>query len=95
MRVLTQHPDKPQHQPLGRCEAGGSPPSAIPALLLSGLSPNASSYRKSSQTTQGQTALWGSLSPLDSPLQPILGGHCPGTVCLSVLDWELQEGRAR
>ena len=63
--------------------------------LLSGLSPNASSYRKSSQTTQGQTALWGSLSPLDSPLQPILGGHCPGTVCLSVLDWELQEGRAR
>ena len=96
--MLTHHLDKtptPATGKMGGWWETSQPSLNDTALLLPGLSPNASSYRKSSQTTEGQAALWGSLSLRDSPLQPILGGHCPGTVCLPALDWELQEGRAR
>lgn len=68
----------PEHQPLGDArQVETCRPSMTPAFSLPpGLSPTALSSRKPSQTTLSQTSAPASLSPLCSPLQPNLGGHC-------------------
>lgn len=86
---LTYHPDYPSMQSLGGCETGGEPVSLSCHLLsfffqVSAPLPPPTGNRPPTAQNHTQTPTPGSLTPLDSSLQPILGGHCRSVSCTTV-----------
>ena len=78
----THHPDKPQHQPLERCEAGGSPPSATPALLLlSPMPPPTGSPPRLHRVRQPSGALRGPWTPHCSPFWVVTDQGQSASLC--------------